>query len=366
MIKRFVFIILTFICCRLNGGEFTDISADMGALMEGTSVPSLAAAVVVKGRITAMGASGLRKQGAPERVCLTDKYHIGSCTKSMTAVLAARLVDEGLIAWETTCAQVFRHMTIHPGYRDATLHQFLTNTGGTPRDLDEVLWHSLWQAQGTPTEQRLQLVTAMVSSAPAYPPGSRYEYSNAGFAIAGAMLEQVAGASYEDLLVCRLFRPLGMLSAGFRAPAVNGVVTQPYGHVSEEGVITAVDPEPAGDNPAAIAPAGGVHCSVEDLARYAQFHLGIIGKELLTEGSRSMLYRVSSRHHYAMGWVVEERSWAHGKALTHAGSNRMFYTVLWIAPERDFAAMAMCNSGHQDAHEVCDRVIGHLIRSYLP
>jgi len=350
----------------MNGGEPADISAEMGALVEETSIPSLAAAVVVQGRITALGASGFRKQGAPERVCLTDKYHIGSCTKSMTAVLAARLVDEGLITWETTLAQVFRHMTIHPDYRGATLHQLLTNTGGTPKDIDEDLWHSLWQAQGTPTEQRLQLARGMVSSVPAYPPGSGYEYSNAGFAIAGAMLEQVTGAPYEDLLVRKLFRPLGMLSAGFRAPAVNGVVNQPYGHVSVEGAVAAVDPEPAGDNPVAIAPAGGVHCSVEDLAKYAQFHLGILGQDILTEDSQSMLYRVSSRHNYAMGWVVEERSWAHGKALTHAGSNTMFYTVLWIAPERDFAAMAMCNAGHKDAPGVCDRVIGHLIQSYLP
>src|SRR4051812_24042844 len=70
-----------------------------------SNLPALAAAVVRSNVIIAAGAVGVRKFGAPEKVTLEDKFHIGSCTKSMTATLAAMLVSEGKISWTTTIGE---------------------------------------------------------------------------------------------------------------------------------------------------------------------------------------------------------------------------------------------------------------------
>ena len=70
-------------------------------------VPALAAAAVIDGRLAALGTTGVRKFGGREKVTDADLWHIGSDTKSMTASLAAVLVEEGKIKWDTTVAEVF-------------------------------------------------------------------------------------------------------------------------------------------------------------------------------------------------------------------------------------------------------------------
>lgn len=361
---RHAVILMVCIATSAPASDFTDISPAIEAILVDSPVPSLAAAAVVEGRIVSVGASGFRKKGAPERVTVSDKYHIGSCTKSMTAVLAAMLVEQGQLKWETTVSEVFRGIDVHPGYDTVTLSQLLTNTGGVPGEVEPTLWAELWQAQGSVSAQRLKLATGILTQPPGYEAGTKYEYSNGGFSVAGAMLERVMGEHYEDMLTRLLFDRLAMKSAGFRAPAQLGQVDQPYGHSQRELRVVPVDPEPAGDNPAAIGPAGSVHCSVIDFARYAQFHLGVVGEGLLSVTSRDRLHSAPAGRDYAMGWVVTRRDWAGGTALTHAGSNTMFYAVIWIAPERQFAAVAMCNYGGKEAPSTCDRVIAFLIDKY--
>jgi len=258
--------------------EPEDISNEIATILKESPVPSLAAAAVVDGYIVSTGASGIRKKGSSTKVTVTDKYHIGSCTKSMTASLTAILVEQGNLKWDTTISEVFSDINVHQGYRDVTLRQLLTNTGGVPENINLILRLKLWRANGGHAAQRLQLVSRILSKPPSYQAGIKFEYSNSGFSIAGAMLEKVMGETYEDLLTRLLFDPLSMKSAGFRAPASQGLVDQPYGHGKLLFMVSPIEPEPGGDNPAATAPAGAVHCSVIDFAKYAQFQLGALGK----------------------------------------------------------------------------------------
>lgn len=344
-----------------RGEEPDDLSAELDRLIANTRIPSLAAAAVLKGRLVAAGASGVRRQGESVRVTRDDKYHIGSCTKSMTATLAAMMVAEGKVKWETTVRDVFPDLEIHADYQAATLRQLLAHTAGCPGDVEPRLWSRLWTLAGPPSEQRRHLLAATLKGPPRRKPGTGYEYSNTGVSIAGTMLEHLAGKPFEQLLREKLFQPLELTSAGFRAPATNGRIDQPYGHNPRP-----VDPEPQGDNPAAIAPAGAVHCSILDLARYARFHLGRGPAGLLSAEQLADLHRPEpAADGYALGWQVVERPWAGGTALTHAGSNTMFYSVIWLAPQRDFAAVAACNLGTREGFAACDAAVAHLIQKYL-
>jgi len=345
--------------------DLTDLSDELKSMLENSPVPGLVACAVQDGEITAIGAAGIRKYGDDTAVELDDKFHIGSCTKSMTATLAAHLVEAGELDWDTTVSEIFRKVDVHETYQHTTLQQLLTNTGGTPGDIESGLWRPLMAGKGKLEKQRMQLVTSVLEQPAAYPPGTQEVYSNAGFSIAGAMLETVSRQSYEKLLTTMLFEPLEMESAGFRAPARNGRVNQPYGHLLKAGKAIPVDPEPQGDNPAGIAPAGAVHCSVRDFAKYAMFHLGMDADELISQESRELLHTPTDISNYAMGWITAERDWADGKVLSHGGSNTMFYAVIWIAPEKDFAAIAMCNLGGNEASQICNSAVEFLIRNQL-
>lgn len=333
-------------------------------------LPALAAAVVRDDRLVALGACGVRRWATDARVTPSDKFHIGSLTKSMTATLAARLVEQGKIRWDSTLGEVFpeRAARFDPAYRQVTLEQLLAHQGGVPASLQaDGLWASLWERREPPREQRLYLLDRLTSRPPEVPPGTKHLYSNGGYALAGAMLERVTDQAWEELIRRELFDPLEMSSAGFGAPATPGQMDQPWGHLFRKRGYQPIPPGPRADNPPAIAPAGAVHCSLPDLARYARFHLrGARGRESwLTPRSFEKLHTPVGASDYAMGWIVVRREWAADRALTHAGSNTMFFAVVWLAPARDFAVVVATNAGGSAAEQACDRAAWLLIQQWL-
>jgi CubicO group peptidase (beta-lactamase class C family) len=162
-----------------------------------------------------------------------------------------------------------------------------------------------------------------------------------------------------------LFEPLGMTTAGFGPPGNKGQVDQPWGHQLGfwSGKWKSMPPEDASDNPAVIGPAGRVHCSLDDWAKFALLHLhGACGKsELLDADVFRLLQRPALGGDYACGWTVVDREWAGGQALTHAGSNTMWFAVIWLAPKRKLALLAATNLGTQMAFAACDSAVGMML-----
>jgi CubicO group peptidase (beta-lactamase class C family) len=343
-----------------------DVSAELAKLTREGKIPALAAAAVLHGKIVAAGATGVRKYGDPTPVTLRDKFHLGSCTKSMTGALAAMLVADGKIRWNSTVAEVFPQMKIDPGYAKATLLEMASNTGGVPHDIPPALWQSVSRRGKSESAQRLDLVRGLLAVPPDFPPGTKNVYSNGGFTIAGAMLEKVSGTAYDKLIAKRLFQPLHLESAGFGAPGKIGKIDQPFPHVLEDGVPSPISPGPNADNPPAITPAGRVHLSIPGFARYASFQLGTAEPSPLDRKSLDFLHTpVPPATDYAVGWTVTKRDWAGGTALTHNGTNTMNYAVMWLAPDKKFAAVAACNIGGDEAAKACDDAVAFLIGKYL-
>jgi CubicO group peptidase (beta-lactamase class C family) len=347
----------------------TDLSSILEPLRQTNRLPALAAAVVKQGQTIAVGAVGLRRAGGSARVTTRDKFHIGSCTKSMTAVLAARLIEEKRLSWTTTIGDVFPDLMTgaQPAWRDVAIEQLLGHRGGAPNKVERSLWKECWGFQGSALDHRLLLVKGTLRQEPEAAPGTKYIYSNTGYAIAGAMLERIVKQPWETMLREKLLIPLGMTSAGFGAPATPAQEDQPWGHVLDKDELKPIPPGPGADNPAAIGPGGTVHCSIIDLARYAAFHLaGARGQGiLLRPESFTKLHTPQPGQSYALGWDTAKRQWAGGTALTHTGSNTMFFAVMWLAPARDFAVVVATNLGGNEAAQACDDTAWRLIQEFL-
>ena len=333
--------------------------------------PALAAAAMINGKLAAVGATGLRKSGAHEPVTEQDLWHVGSCTKSMTASLAALLVQEGKLRWESTVRDVFNNLRgrIHESWARVTLEQLLVHRGGAPGDAPNDLWSAAWKQRGAPQVERMEFVTGLITRPTEAPPGEKYIYSNQGYAVAGAMLEKVAGQPFEKLIEQRLFAPLGLKSAGFGAPGDARKVDQPWGHRSEGDKMVPVPPGRDADNPPAISPAGRVHLSISDFARYGGWHAGRGRRvpQLLTPAGFTKLQTAAAGEggKYAMGWGVHPRGWAGGDALSHTGSNTMWFAVIWVAPAKDAAFVAATNYAGAGAEKVCDDAVAALLKKLL-
>ena len=83
---------------------------------------------------------GTRRAGVNIPVTINDRFHLGSDTKAMTSLLAAMLVEEGKLRWNTTLAEVFPELAekMDAGFRNVTLEQLLSHTSGIPSDNEDI------------------------------------------------------------------------------------------------------------------------------------------------------------------------------------------------------------------------------------
>jgi CubicO group peptidase (beta-lactamase class C family) len=343
--------------------------ADLASILEPIRVkkglPALAAAIIAGDRIAAIGAVGVRKSGDPTPVAPGDAWHLGSDTKAMTATLFALYVDEGRISFTTTLAQAFPAWAgvMDPAYRDVTMQALLAHRGGLAHDVPSDVFASLPRTASDSRAARLTAIQAALARPPELPPDTKFAYSNAGYMIVGAALEELTGRPWEILMRERLFAPLGMTSCGFGAPATPGRVDQPWPHLVVAGELEPVPTGPAADNPPALGPAGTVHCSLADWGKFVAMHLaGARGEsKFLSAASFAKLHTPHPGEEYAGGWIVTKRPWAHGVALTHGGSNGMWFANVWLAPGLDRAFLVVTNRGDAAAAQATDEVVGQLV-----
>jgi CubicO group peptidase (beta-lactamase class C family) len=340
------------------------------AIRNERGVPALAVVVAKDGQICDRAVAGVRKWGDPTPVTTNDLFHIGSCTKSMTATLAAMFIEQRTLRWDTTIGEVFPELKgrMDKRYETVTVEQLLHHRGGVPHHSPPAAWALAWQEIGTPVEQRRKFLEAVLSAPPEAEPGAKMIYSNDGYVVVGVMLEKISGQDFESLMTEKLFKPLRMDTAGFGPPGTKGKIDQPWGHVRSLSFTTPVQ----SDNPPVHSPCGRVHCSLDDLARYAMFHLQQTN-ELLKPETMARLHASPEgapikevMDDYACGWVRLKRDWAGGTALWHNGSNTMWYIVMWLAPEKNFCVIAATNIAGDAAEKACNDAAVAMIDKWLP
>jgi CubicO group peptidase (beta-lactamase class C family) len=351
-----------------------DLAPSLAPVREKYNFPAVAAAVIVDGKLHAAGVVGVRKHDSDVKAEPNDPFHLGSCTKAMTGSLVGLLVQQGKLRWETPLAEYFPELKdkMHPDYWDVTLVHLLSHRAGVPPMTNgfapvDALQLLQIRATKSPAEQRKRVTEIVLSRPPINKPGEKQEYSNAGVVIVGAIVDRVMGEEYETVIRRMLFEPLGMKTAGFGAMGTSGQTDAPWQHLKQGDKITPIDPGPTSDNPPFITPAGRVHCSIGDWAKYIQSVLKATrGEEsLLPAAQVQQLKEPPFGGRYALGWGIAERDWAGGKVLRHAGSNGMNYCVVWVAPLKNFAVLAATNRGGDGAPEGLDRVCAEMIKRFL-
>jgi CubicO group peptidase (beta-lactamase class C family) len=352
-----------------GAAAFEDLSALLEPLRKKHTLPALGAALVTPEGVKALGVVGVRKFGDSTPACPEDAFHLGSDSKAMTAVVLAKLVEQGKLSWTTTVKDIFQDIPGQdPAYATVTLDMLLAHRSGLAHDPSGGSKEALERLSGSLHQRREAYAALALHEAPAKPPGTAFFYSNAGYVLAGLMAERVTGRPWEELVRDTLFLPLAMQGAGFGITATPGQLDGLWAHEEKGGTPVPVPPGPNSDNPALISPAGTVHVSMEGWASFITDVLrGFEGKgRLLSAASYQHLHTppfVGTS--YAYGWETVERSWAAGTAYTHAGSNTLNYAVAWVAPRRRLAVLVATNVGTEAAFRACDDVAATLIQREL-
>ncbi|MGW7816683.1 serine hydrolase domain-containing protein [Streptomyces puniciscabiei] len=295
--------------------------------------PSLVATVVRGGQAVWHGArTSVDGHGPDENV----QYRIGSITKTFTAVLVMRLRDEGLLDLGDPLE---KHLP-GTGAGEATIAELLAHTAGLAAESPGPWW------ERTPGTLRPELSDVLGEQPLLHPVGRRHHYSNPGYTVLGALVEELRGAPWEEVLRSEILEPLGLhrTSTQPQAPHAGGWAVHPWAD--------ALLPEPLEDL-GRMAPAGQLWSTTGDLARFAAFLAAgderVLGaesvREMRTPAAPAEAADVLDGATYGLGLQIQRRD---GRLLVgHSGSLPGFLANLTLSVEDDVAAvvLANCTSG---------------------
>ncbi|HJP73268.1 MAG TPA: serine hydrolase domain-containing protein [Pseudonocardiaceae bacterium] len=302
-------------------------------------------------------ASGVLSRATRVAATPDSLFHIGSITKAWTASLVMRLVDQGKVDLDTPVRRYLPDLALSdPDATNAvTLRQLLAHTSGIDGD------H--WADFGRGDDAVEKYVASLEKVPISHAPGSLFSYSNAGYVLAGRVVEVMSGMSWDEALRTSLCRPLGLTDT----------VTDPRNTTAN--LATGHQCGPAGAPVAsaaisrAIGPAGIISSTVRDLLRFAGLHLtgglALDGTRVLSEHSvdvmRSVQVRLPDDREFPDAWGL---GWALSRVddvevAGHDGNISDQAAFLRIVPEAGLAIAILTNVA--DASE-----LGHaLIRDVL-
>ena len=290
--------------------------------------PSLVGAVVRDGRQVWCGARSMLAGHEPDA---STQYRIGSLTKTFVAVLVMRLRDEGRLDLADPLAS---YLDAGPA-GDATIAQLLSHTAGLASETHGPWW------ERTPGDLRPKLADVLGPDPARHPAGRVFHYSNPGYALLGALVGQLRGREWTEVLRQEILEPLGMARTTTtpQSPHARGFAVHPWADVMQL--------EPA-DGTGLMAPAGELWSTAEDLCRFAAF---------LLDGDDRVLAPSTLAEMRAPASPPGDDAWASGYGLGlqlfrqdgrtlygHSGSMPGFVATLCVSPDDGIGGIALANA----------------------
>jgi CubicO group peptidase (beta-lactamase class C family) len=326
--------------------------------MKKRAVPGVALGVLHGDALWTAG-FGVTSLDHPLPVTDDTLFQIGSITKTFTGTAVMRLVEMGKLELDATVRTYLPEFKVsdEAAASQATLRHLLTHTGGWEGDF----FHDTGPGDGA----LARYVSDMAELKQLAPLGAHFSYCNSGFAVAGHLIEQVTGKSYREALQELILEPLG-LERCFLDPG--DVITHRFavGHnAGQDG------PEVARpwSLPWAVYPVGAIICPVEDLLRYARFHMGDgtagDGTRLLAPESLSLMRStqvpVWGDRSWGLTWSLRDLNGT--RMVSHGGGTKGQVSQLALIPSRGFALAVFTNSN--EGGQLCMEVLRQALKEYL-
>lgn len=328
--------------------------------MSDLQIPGVQAALVQNGQIVWNKSFGSKEKAKTGKVQDSTLFMIGSTTKPLTTLLEARVVDEGLLSWETPLKKILPSFELADA--DATSkfelrHTACACTGMPRRDLDFI-----FEYDDITPEERLKQLKNM---SPTTKLGETFQYSNllvatGGYAVAHKLYPQLTlTTAYEKAMQEWVFSPLQMNNTRI-SPRPTDELAVP--HANDFDGRVKVLPQKMDNTVYSVAPAGAVWSTAQDLAQYVLMELneGSVGdKNLLSKRSlelrRTPQIKVDESAHYGLGLFYDHvkgiKTWGHG------GNTLGFTSDLVFIPEKKLGWVLLTNVGASPLRNLFQRKI---------
>ncbi|MFK8002192.1 MAG: serine hydrolase domain-containing protein [Polyangiales bacterium] len=327
------------------------------ALREASSgTPGVAAAVVFQGRVW-LGAEGFADVGEAIPMTTITPFYIGSVSKTMTAVVALKLSERGVVDLR---APVTNYL---PRWRmpDAgmTLHHLLTHSSGLSRGGG----FDYWFTARFPSAQELR--RGIAGATLIAPLGERWSYSNVGYALIGQVLRGASGERFASLVQSELLIPLNMDQSGFGRPRGLAMGYAPAGgrrirrgtrSFAGHGRRVGSRRERIYHGANAMRPAFGIHSTARDMARYLRALLADDSTEgaVIATAVRRGLFtlQVPFDGDPQSGWThgLRRKQDDQGEYFRHSGWYAAHRSELWLRPSQALGIVVLTNADDGNPH----------------
>ncbi|MGW6985299.1 serine hydrolase domain-containing protein [Streptomyces sp. NPDC054932] len=326
-----------------NGMRRDELAAFVEATAKEFGIPGVSVGVLTDGREVS-ASYGVTNLDNPQPVDENTLFHLASVTKTFTATALMRLVAEGRVDLDAPVRRYVPELELadERAAERITVLNLLNHTAG----LD---WNLVFS--GDEADTLAGFVAHLPGLPLVAPPGSRVSYSQAGYNLAGRIVETVTGLPFEKAVDELLLEPAGLTNTSFDLDRVMvrrfAVGHAPDGHDGELRPVRPWSSWRAGSR--GNNPGGGITSCVGDMLRWARFQLGT-GDGVLPAGAlRRMTEQTAPLRASTLGdglgicWFLREVDGV--RAIGQGGSGNGQFAELLIVPERNFAVVSLANAG---------------------
>jgi CubicO group peptidase (beta-lactamase class C family) len=335
------------------------------ATLKSSRFPGAAVLVVHNGQPVFRRGYGVTDLHTRHPIDAQTNFRLASFTKQFTATCIMLLVQDGKLRYDDHLTDIFPEF---PSYgKSMTIRNLLNHVSGLP-DYEDIL---MKQYPNTPEEKIPQILDAGVlelleqQTTGKFPPGSKWEYSNSGYAVLAMIVEKVSGESFGQFLQERIVTPLKMPNTLAYEKGKNEVPHRAYGHTRIDGAWRETDQSPT----SAVLGDGGIYSSLDDLAKWDR---ALRDHTLLSEQEmRPALTPVQPTGgppkfpegkpvSYGFGWFLDP--YRGHKRMWHYGETVGFRTVIERFPDDKLTIIVLANRADLDpqalALKVADLFLG--------
>jgi len=339
------------------------LDARIEQIRKATGAPGIAVAIVEHGKTTLAKGWGFRKLGDPAKVDADTIFQTGSTGKAFTAAALAILVDQGKIGWDD---KVIDHMPWFRMYdpwvtREMTIRDLLVHHSGLGLGAGDLLFVPRGSLSRKDSVKRLAYIKPATSFR------SSYAYDNILYMVAGQLIEEVSGRTWEAFMTAEVLKRGGMNTATATYEARWATADRAFPHARIGGAVRGDGPNSVLDEREelgrAAMPAGGLALSARDLAQWLKIQLGHGalpgGGRLFSAAQAEEMWKgvtvqpltpypgrlaplTPKFSTYALGWEVEDYRGA--RIISHGGGVFGSITHVILLPDQDVGIAVVVNS----------------------
>ena len=327
--------------------------------LKSNNAPGAAAIVIRRGRIVFQRGYGVTDLRTFSRIDGRTNFRLASFTKQFTAACIMLLVRDGKVRYDGHLTDFFPGF---PAYgKSITVRNLLNHTSGL-EDYGELL---MKQYPDTPPEKVPQILDAGVlklleqQNSAKFPAGTKWEYSNSGYAVLAMIVEKASGKPFGQFLQERIFEPLKMKDTLAYEKGKNEVPHRAYGHSKKDNVWIETDQSPT----SAVLGDGGIYSSLDDLAKWdraLRLHTLLSAAEMQpaltpaepTDGAAG--FPDGQPMSYGFGWFLDP--YQEHKRMSHDGSTVGFRTTIQRFPDDKLTIIVLGNRADLNPEEMALKV----------